>query len=70
MLGQGCAQLCCPACALCGEGNRPLQHSWELYATIVLQCNFKVVRDEAFDTFACIYANLLKSMQIAIYWFF
>lgn len=70
VLGQGCAQLCCPARALCGEGNRLLQHNWELYAMIVLQCNFKVVRDEAFDTFACIYANLLKSMQIAIYWFF
>lgn len=68
MLGQGCAQL--GACAPCGEGDRPLRHSWELRATIVLQCNFKVVRDQAFDTFVCIYANVLQLMQIAIYWVF
>lgn len=41
-----------------------------LRAGVLLQHNFKVVRDKAFNVFAWVYANVLKWMQIAIYWFF
>lgn len=41
-----------------------------LCAGVVLRHNFRIVRDKAFNTFACIYANVLKLMQIAIYRFF
>lgn len=67
VLGQGCAQLGCPAWPLCGEGNRPLEHSWELRATIVLQCNFKVVRGEAFYLHLCKFITINANCNLLFF---